>query len=295
MSMRRNLTSKRIIFRGFTLVEMAIVLVIIGLTIGTLTATISAQVEHRDLSETRNTLENIKESLLGYAMANGRLPCPAQTPGTGIIGVEYFSGGSPAGTSANGLCGQFYDGFVPAATLGLSPANTSGYILDAWNNPIRYAVFDLSDGTVSKDLLTATDGIKNANINGTSTDASCSTKSGMEFVGCMSLLYVCDASPTAAAGDVAADCGTATSLSRSTSSRGGVVFVVYSTGKNAATGGTGKDEAANPNSNSTNNDPVFVSHDPSGSGAAGGEFDDLMVWVSPNTIFARLVQANKLP
>lgn len=295
MNMKRKLASRRIIFRGFTLVEMAVVLVIIGLVIGSLTATISAQVEHRDFSETKNTLENIRESLLGYAMANGRLPCPAQTPGTGVTGVEYFSTGSPAGTAANGLCGQFYDGYVPAVTLGLSPTNTSGYILDAWNNPIHYAVFNLSDQTANKYLLTMTDGIKNANINGTSTDASCSTKSGMEFVGCMSLLYVCDASPTASAGGAAADCGTATSLSTSTSSRGGVVFVVYSTGKNAATGGTGKDEAANPNSNSTNNDPVFVSHDPSASGATGGEFDDLMVWVSPNTIFARLVQANKLP
>lgn len=288
---------KPIYSKGFTLVEMAVVLVIIGLVISGLLVSLSAQVERKNFNETEATLDNIKEALLGYAMANGRFPCPAATPATGITAVEAFAGG---GSPSNGMCAQFYNGFVPAITLGLSPTNTSGYILDGWNNPIRYAIFDLSDGTASKSLLTATDGIKNANSNTTdTTDALCNTKTGMSYVGCKSLIFVCDASP-AAGGAAASNCGTATSLSASTASttaapRGGVILVVYSTGKNTPTGGTGPDEAANSNANSTNNDAVFVSHVPSASGSTNGEFDDVVEWLSTNSVFAKLVQANQLP
>lgn len=282
---------KPIYSKGFTLVEMAVVLVIIGLVISGLLVSLSAQVEQRSFNETRATIDNIKEALLGYAMANGRFPCPAATPVSGVTAVENFAGG---GNASNGLCAQFYNGFVPAITLGLSTTDTSGYILDGWNNPIRYAISDLSDGAASTSLLTQTDGIKNANSSATDADASCSTENGMSYVGCKSLIFVCDASP-AAAGAVATDCGAATSLSASSASttaapRGGVVLVVYSTGKNTATGGTGNDEAANLNA-----DSVYVSHVPSAVGTANGEFDDIVEWISANSVFAKLVQANQLP
>lgn len=282
---------KPIYSKGFTLVEMAVVLVIIGLVISGLLVSLTAQVEQKSFNETRATIDNVKEALLGYAMANGRFPCPAATPASGVTAVEAFAGG---GNATNGLCAQFYNGFVPAVTLGLSPIDTSGYILDGWDNPIRYAIFDLSDGTASTSLLTETNGIKNANSGSTDADASCSTENGMSYVGCKSLIFVCDASP-AAGGAAAVDCGTATSLSTSTSSttaapRGGVILVVYSTGKNTATGGTGDDEAAN-----LNTDAIFVSHVPSAVGATNGEFDDIVEWVSANSVFAKLVQANQLP
>jgi type II secretory pathway pseudopilin PulG len=39
----------------------------------------------------------------------------------------------------------------------------------------------------------------------------------------------------------------------------------------------------------TNNDEVFVSHD------AASDFDDLVIWLSPNALFNRMVAAGKLP
>jgi hypothetical protein len=71
--------------------------------------------------------------------------------------------------------------------------------------------------------------------------------------------------------------------------------VIYSLGKNAISGGTGSDEAENPNPNSADNDKIFVSHSPSASGAVGGEFDDLVTWMSANILLGRLVAAGKLP
>jgi hypothetical protein len=118
---------------------------------------------------------------------------------------------------------------------------------------------------------------------------------GMSYVGCKSLIFVCDPSSVAGSAITSSDCGTAISLSASTASttaepRGGVILVVYSTGKNTATGGTGNDEAAN-----LNTDAVFVSHVPSATDAANGEFDDIVEWISANSVFAKLVQANQLP
>jgi hypothetical protein len=44
-----------------------------------------------------------------------------------------------------------------------------------------------------------------------------------------------------------------------------------------------------------NQDNYFVSRTPSVSTATGGEFDDIVTWGSLNTLFARMVQAGKLP
>ena len=43
------------------------------------------------------------------------------------------------------------------------------------------------------------------------------------------------------------------------------------------------------------NDRVFVSHTPTPSNAANGEFDDIVVWISPNILFSRMVAAGQLP
>ena len=76
--------------------------------------------------------------------------------------------------------------------------------------------------------------------------------------------------------------------------------VVVSHGKNGAgaynAGGStnappaGDDEKANQDAN---ND--FVSHAPTQGDAPGGEFDDLVAWVSPNILFSRMLGAGRLP
>ena len=62
---------------GFSLVELTIVLVIVALLSGGLMFGLSGQRDQIQNKEARQQLETIREALIGYAMANGRLPCPA--------------------------------------------------------------------------------------------------------------------------------------------------------------------------------------------------------------------------
>ena len=128
--------------KGFSLLELAIALAVVGLLLGGLLIPLSTQVAQRNESATQKQLDEIKEALLGFAAANGRLPCPASAASKGL---ESFAAG---GDASNGDCGNAsggaFIGFVPGVTLGLSQVDAEGFAVDAWgNNPynrIRYAV-----------------------------------------------------------------------------------------------------------------------------------------------------------
>ena len=238
--------------QGFTLIEIAIVMFVIALLVGGLLVPLATQVEQRQISDTQKYLEEIKEALIGFAVTNGRLPCPASSASAGI---EAPSGG--------GACANSYNGFVPAVTLGLAVVDNQGFAVDPWGNRIHYAV-------------------TNANGN------AFTTVNGMSTITLASLapdLLVC----STATGIGASSCAAGTALTS------GVPAVIYSTGKNGKIGGTGLDEAANPNPNSANNDKVFVSHVPASSSAPNGEFDDIVTWLSPNVLYNRMIAAGRLP
>lgn len=246
------------IARGFTLTEIAIVLFIVALLLGSMMLPLAAQDDIRRTQDTQRMLADARDALIGFATANGRFPCPATAASTGL---ESFAVG---GSQANGLCSNFYDSFLPAAQLGLSSTDQNGLLLDGWGQPIRYAVWSGTIGATSNPL-TRTDGIKSAT---------------MTSVAATTLLSVC----ATATGVTAVDCGAATSLT----SRAPVLL--FSMGKDGATGAAGVDEAAN-----INGDVVFVSHDDAPAGAANGRFDDLVTWLSPNVLFNRMVAAGRLP
>lgn len=244
--------------RGFTLTELAVVLFIVALLIGGMLLPLSAQDDIRRSQESQKLLKEATEALLGFSSANGRLPCPATLA---TSGQESFS---PGGNAANGNCSNFFNGLLPAAALGLSPTNSNGLLVDGWNQPVRYAVYS---GTINgiANPVTRTDGIRSAT---------------MPLVGAATILSVC----TSATGVTATTCGTAARLTDKTPA------IIYSMGKNGASGGAGADEAAN-----LNGDAVFVSHDPTPASFANGEFDDLVVWLSPNILFNRMIAAGRLP
>jgi prepilin-type N-terminal cleavage/methylation domain-containing protein len=258
--------------KAFTLVEVAVVLVIVGLVISGLLVMLTAQVEQKNLNKTREMIGNVKESLVGYAMANGRFPCPAAAPAIGVTAVEAFVAG---GSIVDGTCSSFLNGYVPSVTLGLSPTDTSGYVLDGWENPIRYAIVNLSDDVNVTYIFTKSSGIKTAN------SLTCNPNCGINWIANQILLSICSTGTGIAGG---ACSGITTRLTQN------AAIVIYSTGKNTSTGGTGIDEAANLNA-----DRAFVSHVPSAVGTANGEFDDIVEWISVNSVFAKLVQANQLP
>jgi prepilin-type N-terminal cleavage/methylation domain-containing protein len=109
---------------GFTLVEMAIVLVIVGLMLGGLMMSLSQTRESTNRSEASTQLAEIEEALYGFAQDKGYLPNPVNASGVEI------TAGSPE-----------RHGFIPASVLGLKGArNGNGLLIDPWNNPLRYSV-----------------------------------------------------------------------------------------------------------------------------------------------------------
>lgn len=62
---------------GFSLVELTVVLVIVALLSSGLMLGLAAQRDANNYQEAQRQLDSAKESLLGFAMSNGRLPCPA--------------------------------------------------------------------------------------------------------------------------------------------------------------------------------------------------------------------------
>lgn len=63
--------------RGFSLLELSIALVIAALLGSGLLFRLSAQREQIDRQEALRQLDLLRDSLRGYALAHGRLPCPA--------------------------------------------------------------------------------------------------------------------------------------------------------------------------------------------------------------------------
>ena len=139
-----NRCTARTATAGFSLIELAVVLVIIGLMLGGLLVPLSTQMENDRRKETAATLELIREALIGYAIINKKLPCPD----TNADGRENCTGPVPNGTPSG----------LPYADLGVSP-------VDAWGNPFSYAV--------SSNFTTLIDKTSVGNINvGTPTDCS---------------------------------------------------------------------------------------------------------------------------
>lgn len=126
--------------RGFTLAELAIVLVIVSLLLGGMLMPLGSQQEMRSRGETAKALGLIVESLIGFALINGRLPCPAvPTLASGSGGI-CAAGGSAlvagceatTGTGTSLACASRH-GVLPWATLGLPET-------DAWGNRYSYRV-----------------------------------------------------------------------------------------------------------------------------------------------------------
>lgn len=113
---------------GFTLTELAMVLVIIALVLGGLLSPLATQVEARAVAETRRTMAEIKEALIGFAVLNGRLPCPAEA----AVANTIVGAGLEAVDNNTGNCLRDA-GVLPWATLGVSET-------DAWGQRYSYRV-----------------------------------------------------------------------------------------------------------------------------------------------------------
>jgi len=111
--------------RGFTLIEMAVVLLIIGLLLAGMLMPLSTQVDDRKMKETQKALEETKEALIGFAISHSAvdghpfLPCPD----TDNNGLENRLGSTCASQEGN----------LPWVTLGTAET-------DSWGNRFHYRV-----------------------------------------------------------------------------------------------------------------------------------------------------------
>lgn len=110
---------------GFTLIEIALVMVILSFLLGGLLLPMTAQIEMHHMREIQKDLNEIKNTLIGYALSHAAtdgkpyLPCP-DTDGDGS-------------ENRSGTICVSQEGDLPWSTLGV--ANQ-----DSWNRVYRYRV-----------------------------------------------------------------------------------------------------------------------------------------------------------
>jgi prepilin-type N-terminal cleavage/methylation domain-containing protein len=261
--------------RGFTLTEVAVAFLIIALLLGGAVMTLQAQIEQRNFDETQRRLNAAAEAVLSFALINRRLPCPARyvSAAAHSAGRESFCTAAPpaacgaplTAVQAHGNCTSYYDGYLPAVSLGTGPVDNMGFAVDPWGNRLRYVVAMNHTGCPNPPagggrVFTSQANMKSAGI------------------GCLpNDLDVCTTSGCAAR-----------AVSQQTA-----VFIVYSTGKNGA---MPADPVNRPNeAQNLNGDATFVMRLPDSTAAAGGQFDDLMLPVPVGQLYSRLVSAGVLP
>ncbi|HOY70268.1 MAG TPA: prepilin-type N-terminal cleavage/methylation domain-containing protein [Methylotenera sp.] len=114
--------------KGFTLIELSVVLVIMGLLMGAIFGAGSTQIAQARITSTKQKQEAIKLALISFIARNNRLPCPAVSNlalGAAGYGLEAATPGTCTGATING---QVATGIVPWASLSLSDENgTDGY------------------------------------------------------------------------------------------------------------------------------------------------------------------------
>ncbi|MFA7349233.1 MAG: prepilin-type cleavage/methylation domain-containing protein [Methylotenera sp.] len=230
---------------------MAIVLVIIGFLLGGLLVSLSAQIDMRNYNETKQKIAVIKEAVVGFTLANGRLPCPADptvASGTAGAGTQKFD---VAGTSCNSL-----EGVVPWVDLGVLET-------DAWGRRFTYRVTNSFSDAFA--LSTVSPPVSCVSVPSSSSFALCSE------------------------GDLTISDGAVSIAIR-------IPAVVVSHGKNGF-GAYNSDgtkisdiSASSQEKENSDADADFVSMI-----ANPATYDDVVDWVSQNTLFNRMVMTGKLP
>ena len=73
---------------GFTLLEMSIVLLVMGLLLGSVMRPMGGAIKERQRAETQMFLSEIREALIGFASVQRRLPCPVTSSTAGLMPVN---------------------------------------------------------------------------------------------------------------------------------------------------------------------------------------------------------------
>lgn len=268
--------------KGFTLAELAVVLVIVGLLLGGLMVPLSAQYDSRYINDTQKALNDIREALIGYAIVNGRLPCPADQSiqsATNNAGMEATTGSGATLTCAcsTGTIARFggtactnASGVLPWATLGLPES-------DAWGNRFSYYVDSIFSRGINPDRSTA---VSPKIWTKDATDHPCTFTPDYSGAPINSAFALCSY----------ASISILTAFSGGATLASGIPAIVVSHGKSGAgawtTSGNQIPGATGNEQENADGNAIFVSNT---------NMDDQLIWVSPNLLMNRMLTANKLP
>jgi prepilin-type N-terminal cleavage/methylation domain-containing protein len=257
---------------GFTLIEIAIVLLIVAILLGYTVALFPVQQELKQYRQADTEMADIIDNLVGFAQINGRLPCPDSIAGapapTDYDGIEDLAGVTS--------CDTFF-GFIPGRTLGIDgDYDGDGRLLDPWSQPYRYAVSGSENGTVGTKEFVVANEIRAVGITNALPD-----------------LVICNGS-AALGSDTVCPVGSNTVAAN-------VAAVIISTGKDrnlkqaVALNSTIQIENIDyfDNGSIPIADRVFVSS--TRSDVSGSEFDDVVKWLSTNQLFTKMIEADQLP
>lgn len=246
------------------MVELAIVILIMGLLLSGLMMPLSVQRENAKLRDAREQLLSVRFAIDGFALVNGFLPCPATPSSAGLA--------APSG----GGCAQQH-GFVPATTLDLNgQRNTDNLLLDPWGSALRYSVSttDINangnwDFTTAGDMQIVTMPLLSPDL------TVCSSGVGSSPMACNSPGVTLTAQAPALVYSLGRDWSSFSSADE-----------LENVGASISGGPSGV-------SYPVASDVVFVFR--GSSDLAGNEFDDIIVWLSPNRLYGKLVDAGHLP
>ncbi len=283
---------------GFTLIEIAIVLLIVTILLGYTVALFPKQKELKQYRTVNQEMDEIIGAIVGFAQVNGRLPCPA---------IPNSAGAEDGGGDID--CNN-YGGFVPVNTLGITGRlNADSLMLDPWGNPYRYYVSnsDFNGGGSGADFVRTNPTFEMRVVGLTDSDSDNYIDLDGQFVICdigdVTLNDLCDGAANYVFGNAAGAGGP----------YAGAPFVLLSHGKNWNAGAAVGDELDNMGTNTTNDATLAMGLGPSNDeyplkDVAGGEttfvkrltgfaddFDDVVKWVSPNILFSKMIEAGQLP
>lgn len=289
---------------GFSLIELAIVLVIITILIGGLAMPLSAQIQARRIAETRADMQAIHDALIGYAMSNYVAISPPACK------CSYDS----SGAYQSSTCAE--TGLCPASTstspTGISFSPSRHYLPcpDTANDGIE-GPRNSTTGNCEQTrggLPWITLGVKGQDAWGNRYTYAITPKFGNNKIGFTSMSPAPPATPPTnpSAGNLNIypdnTCGTPSAakdvpvivVSHGPNGRGARnVNFISGTPTPAPPSDTSKDELQNLNRGVSllpcGNDTQFVSANPSDA------FDDLLMWVSSNELFNRVCQSGGCP
>ncbi len=138
---------------GFSLIELSIVFVVIGILMTGALTFVSGYTKGHQIKETRMKLQAIEQALIVHVRKYGHIPCPASRTtqrGTASFGVSpTLCNTAPPGGTVDVNSGKVRIGMVPVKRLGLPEEHA----FDGWGNRITYVA--IRDLAVDKDTYNA--------------------------------------------------------------------------------------------------------------------------------------------